>query len=64
MRLTGCEAEVHWQAIGVRNGVNLARKSASRPAHVLSEREMTASCFNSIIAASVSVGLIHAIREE
>ena len=35
MGLTGREAEVHWQTIGVHNNVNLARKSASRTAHML-----------------------------
>ena len=35
MRLTGSEAKAHRQAIGVHDGVNLARQSASRTAHVL-----------------------------
>ena len=35
MRLTGREAELHRQTIGVHDGVNLAGKSASRTAHML-----------------------------
>src|SRR5258708_29930652 len=35
MSLAGREAELHRQAIGVHDSVNLARKPASRPAHVL-----------------------------
>src|ERR1700738_1002868 len=35
MGLAGREAELHKQAIGVHDSVNLARKPASRPAHVL-----------------------------
>jgi hypothetical protein len=33
--LAGREAKLHRQAIGVHDSVNLARKPASRPAHVL-----------------------------
>jgi hypothetical protein len=35
MRLAGCNGELHWQTIGVDNGVNLAREPTSRTAHVL-----------------------------
>jgi hypothetical protein len=35
MCLTGREAKAHWQAIGVHNGMYLARKSTSRSAHML-----------------------------
>src|SRR5262245_46101425 len=35
MYLTRGEAKAHWQAIGVHNGVNLARKCTSSSAHML-----------------------------